>query len=188
MPAEAGIGAIHGSAVLAKQASLQGAVQKLSLQQAKYGSTPQPCSTKAAVELTSVSSLPEPSAPTVCTSPRLKQQPAKLDSRAALQAKSPFAQRSAKRLTGQDTLRKSADAILTSAKSSGGGPKLAARHMQKQSSLEKKADPAASSQEGVAAAVRRSRVLYHSVILHLLRSLCCILAEAFYLYQNLLLL
>ena len=162
MPAEGSTFAVQASC-----AELSDALQNVSLQQPAQSIRLQPgdskAETKDAVALTAFCSVPVPPAPTACLSPRIHSQVAKPGSRAALNvqsSKSPFAQRSLKNSAGVSVLRKSADAVLTTAKSApSSSPRVAAfRQTRQRNGVQKSTSNATQELDDIPAAVRRARV------------------------------
>lgn len=162
MPAQSPISAVQASC-----AELSDARKSASLQQPAQSTRLQPgrskAETKDAVALTAFCSVPMPPAPTPCLSPRIHSQPANPGSRAALNvqsSKSPFAQRSVKNSAGVNVLRKSADAVLTTAKSApSSSPRVAAfRQVRQRNGVQKSTSNAGQEADDISAAVRRSRV------------------------------
>ncbi|DBB00915.1 hypothetical protein WJX77_003121 [Trebouxia sp. C0004] len=154
------------SAVQASCAELSDALKSVSLQQPAQSTGLQPggskAETKDAVALTAFCSVPVPSAPTACLSPRIHSLSANPGSRAALNlqsSKAPFAQRSV-RNADVNVLRKSADAVLTTAKSTpGNSPRVAAsRQARQRNGVQKNANNAGQEVDDISAAVRRSRM------------------------------
>ena len=161
MPAQDTISATHTTSVDSKEA-----LQRLSLQQSGEDLSSQPCKTKAEVKaglcLTAASSLPETPALAACVSPRLHPRSGKSGSHVILNVqcgKSPFAQHSVRRLSEDKVLRKSADAVLFTAKSNGNPKAAALKQPRQRSGLLKSTDNAAMSHNDISVAVRRSRVL-----------------------------
>ena len=147
------------------------AFNSLSLQQADCCSSPQRCSSpevQTAKSLTAKGSLPEPSAPAACTSPKIQSHPAKAGSRAAIgtqASKSPFAQSVARQFGARPAVRKSADAVLVTARSgSSSNPKLSAfRQARQHKNLQASPASAADIVDDIIAATRRSRVQFHAL-------------------------
>lgn len=171
------------------------ALNSLTLQHAGCSSSPQRCSSpevQRAKSLTADGSLPGPPAPAACTSPRIQSNPAKAGSRAAwsVQAsKSPFAQSVAKRLVAQPAVRKSADAILVTARSStSNSPKVSAfRQARQRKSLQASPASAADSVDDITAATRRSRVYFNALhccaeplVVHTITAACQVICDALY--------
>ena len=155
------------SAVQATCAELSTALKSVSLQQPAQSIHLQPggskAETKSAVAMTAFCSVPVPPAPTACLSPRIHSQAANPGSRAALNlqsSKSPFAQRSVRNSAGVTVLRKSADAVLTTAKSApSSSPRVAAfRQARQHNGVQKRSSNAGQEVDDISAAVRRSRV------------------------------
>ena len=155
------------SAVQASCAELSDALKSVSLQQPAQSICLRPggskAETKDVVALTAFCSVPGPPAPTACLSPRIHSQAAFPGSRAAFNvqsSKSPFAQRSVRNSAGVTVLRKSADAVLTTAKSApSSSPKIAAfRQACQRNGMQKSTSNAGQEVDDIPAAVRRSRV------------------------------
>ena len=154
-------------AVQASCAELSDALKSVSLQQPAQSVRLQPggskAETKDAVDLTAFCSVPVPPAPTACLSPRIHSRAANPGSRAALNvqsSKSPCAQHSVRKSAGVGVLRKSADAVLTTAKSApSSSPRVAAfRQARQRNGLQKSTSNTAQELDDISAAVRRSRV------------------------------
>ncbi|DBA77671.1 TPA: hypothetical protein ACH3X2_008373 [Trebouxia sp. C0005] len=148
-------------------AELSDALKSVSLQQPAQSIRLQPggskAETKDAVALTAFCSVPLPPAPTACLSPRIHSRAANPGSRAALNlqsSKSPLAQRSARNSAGVSVLRKSADAVLTTAKSApSSSPKVAAfRQACQRSGVQESTSNVGQEFDDISAAVRRSRM------------------------------
>jgi len=162
MPAEGSTLAVQASC-----AELSDALKSVSLQQPAQSVRLQPggskAETKDAVDLTAFCSVPVPSAPTACLSPRIHSRAANPGSRAALNvqsSKSPFAQHSVRKSAGVGVLRKSADAVHTTAKSApSSSPRVAAfRQARQRNGVQKSTSNAGQEADDISAAVRRSRV------------------------------
>ncbi len=155
------------STVQASCAELSDAVKSASLQQPAQSICLQPGGSKAeakdAVALTAFCSVPVPPAPTACLSPRIHSRAVDTGSHAALNmqsSKSPFAQRSVRNSAGATVLRKSADAVLTTAESTpSSSPRVAAfRQARQRNGMQKSTSNAGQEVDDIFAAVRRSRV------------------------------
>lgn len=160
MPAQSAIAAVHASGT-----NLSDALADLTLQSSALDKSSQPgkIDAKAALALTATGSLPEPPAPIACLTPRLHSSSVKLGSRAAVNVqcnKSPFAQRTTKKSAAGNTLRKSADAVLVTARSAmSSSPRVAAFRQARQSnSLQRSTGSGDLGTSDTAAAVQRSRV------------------------------
>ena len=161
MPPQDAIAAVHASGANLSDALADLALQPLALDKSSH---PGKTDAKAALALTATCSLPEPPAPITCLTPRLHSSCTKPGSHAAINVqcnKSPFAQRTMKKSAGAAVLRKSADAVLVTARSaSSSSPRAAAfRQARQRTSLQKSTGSGEIGTSDIAAAVRRSRVL-----------------------------